>query len=126
MAWLSSFGFPVAQDGLQTGLSREPSITPSSDRFIIHVLVLGYLCRARSLACFQDDVSSLDQSLRARGASYHVLKDVELQGTDMDGGSLRLWHRMLLLGIAFSLILSYAPLLRYFREAVLVAFELGN
>ena len=41
----------------------------------------------------------------------------------MDGGSLRLWHRMLLLGIAFSLILSYPPLLRYFREAVLAIYN---
>ena len=83
------------------------------------MLVLGYLRSARSLACFQDDLSSLDQPLRARGASYHVLKNVELQGTDLDWGSLRIWHRMLLLRIAFSLILSYPPLLRYFREAVL-------
>jgi hypothetical protein len=100
-------------------MRRSPAITPPSHRFIIHVLVLGYLRIARSLTCFQDDVSSLDQSLRARGASYHVLKDVELQGTDMDWGSLRIWHRMFLLRIAFSLILSYPPLLRYFREAVL-------
>ena len=84
------------------------------------MLVLRYLCIARSLACFQDDVSSLDQSLRARGASYHVLKDVELQGTDMDWGSLRLWQSMFLLRIAFSLILSYHSLPRYFCEAVLV------
>jgi len=86
------------------------------------VLVLGYLRSACSLACFQDDLSSLDQPLRARGASYHVLKNVELQGTDLDWGSLRIWHRMLLLRIAFSLILSYPPLLRYFREAVLDAY----
>ncbi len=30
-------------DGLQTELSRSPTITPPSHRFIIHVLVLGYL-----------------------------------------------------------------------------------
>ena len=83
------------------------------------MLVLRYLRIARSLACVQDDLRSLDESLRARGASYHVLKDVELQGTDMDWGCLRLWHSMFLLRIAFSLILSYPTLLRYFREAVL-------
>jgi hypothetical protein len=84
-----------------------------SHRFIIHVLVLGYLRIARSLECFQDDLSSLDQSLCTRGTSYHVLKDVELQGTDMDWGSLRLWHRMLLLRIAFPLItiIPYPPAL---------------
>jgi hypothetical protein len=52
--------------------------------------------------------------------AYHVLKDVELQGTDMDWGSLRIGHSTLLLRIAFSLILSYPTLLRYFREALLV------
>jgi len=110
-------------DGLQTGLSHSPAITPPSHCFIIYVLVLGYLRIARSRACCQDDVSSLDQSLRARCASYHALKDVELQGTRMDWGSLRLWHSILLLRIAFPLILSYPPLLRYFREAVLVRWR---
>ena len=89
------------------------------------MLVLGYLRIARSLECFQDDLSSLDQSLRTRGTSYHVLKDVELQGTDMDWGSPRLWHRMLLLRIAFPLILSYLTLLCYFRVAVLAFCFLG-
>ena len=90
------------------------------------MLVLRYLRLARSLACVQDDLRSLDESLRARGASSHVLKDVELQGTDMDWGCLRLWHSLFLLRIAFSLILSYPTLLRYFREAVLAQGDRGD
>jgi hypothetical protein len=88
--------------------------------------MLGYLRIACSLECFQDDLCSLDQSLRARGASYHVLKKVELQGTDMNWSCLRIGHCMLLLRIAFSLILSYPSLPRYFREPVLGSYKNRN
>ena len=49
-------------DGLQTRLRGAPAITPASHRFVIHLHVPGNAGVAGSLCCFQDDLSSLDQS----------------------------------------------------------------
>jgi len=45
-----------------------PAITPASHRFVVHLLVLGDPAVAHSLCCFQNDVTSLDQSLSIRCA----------------------------------------------------------
>jgi len=45
-----------------------PAITPASHRFVVHLLVLGDPAVAHSLCCFQNDVTSLDQSLSIRYA----------------------------------------------------------
>jgi hypothetical protein len=55
-----------------------PAITPASHRFVVHLLVLGDLAGAHSLCCFQDDVTSLDQSLSIRYALNYPLEQLLL------------------------------------------------
>ncbi len=66
-------------------------------------------------------MTALDQSLLARGALDQLMEKVLLERTQVN--RTRLWggHQISLLRVLPS-ILSYFPILRYFREAVLVMY----
>src|SRR6266487_3550021 len=96
-----------------------PAIPPTSDGFIIDLLLCRDLGGAHSFSSFQDDVTSLDQSLGTRGALNHPLQKLVLQGADMKRFCLWKRHEGSLLHGVLPCILSYPCLPRYFREAVL-------
>src|SRR2546430_6124919 len=102
-----------------------PATPPTSHSFRIDLLLCRDLSGAHSCGGFQDDVTSLDESLGTRRALNHPLQKLLLQGADMKRFCLWKGHEGSLLHGVLLCILSYPSLPRYFRAAVLVVCRQG-
>ena len=113
-------------DRLQGRLRCVPAIAPPTHRFIIDLQMLGDAGVTGPGEASKMIWARLTSRLRTRRAAGHFLPKFPLQGTGMKRFGLRRGHERNLLRCVLLRILSYPPLLCYFRVAVLVLSSLNT